>query len=221
MTIVVVSDLHIDDTDQNMGLVESLCDAILIQHPDTLVLNGDIDDPWKAARADIHETDSWDELRRMVTRRYDRGLRTIWIANNHDHGAKPKYLPGCEVMTRYAEGRYVFVHGWEFDGVWNIISPVAFLITTRFPRLMVPIYHLLYGNRTPGQKKAAGASDWTLGVETIHSRARLRAKKEKKIYIIGHTHCPVPFDGLIANAGDLTDRTYVWIDGDKVEMRRF
>jgi hypothetical protein len=84
---------------------------------------------------------------------------------------------------------------------------------------MVPIYHWLY--KTPAvQKYRSGvlSDDWNLHVGVIQLRAMQYAKKYGLKLIIGHTHSPAPFNGLVADGGDMVDSfSYITIEDDEVE----
>lgn len=224
--IVSVSDLHIFD-DSRYDKVCTLCDFIDEAAPDLLVLNGDIGDPWRSKWCDIIECRSWLRLMRTCWHRDTQGLKTVWIHYNHDYNAKDAYLPWAEMCSEYREGQYLFMHAWEFDMAWGGIfglpgiAPIAFWLSRHCPQLMVPLYNWLFGNRgkAPSQQKHTARDDWNYHIGIIHLRARAYAQKKGVSIIIGHTHCPTPYDGLIADDGDMVDSfSYIDITG-KVKLK--
>ena len=94
-------------------------------------------------------------------------------------------------------------------------------ISRKFPRLMVPIYNFIF--RTPAQQKYHSGElndDWNLHVGGIQLRARQYAKRHGLRLIIGHTHSPAPFDGLIADDRDMVDSfSYITIEDDEVKVQ--
>lgn len=250
MKIISISDLHIHagmNEDEEWSVVH-LVSAITGEKPDILVLNGDIADPWKSDWDGILGCDSWHNLQELVRVIAADGKMTYWVADNHDHGGKPEHLPGAEVVRRFRYQHYEFRHGWEWDWTWGGfgwipgVAPVAFWLSSHAPWLMIPLHNLLRGKKqTPGQNKRAAVfvtipdamiettyaqnkgpeQDWNLQVATIHTRARAYAKKHNVVVVLGHTHHPTPFDGLIVNSGDLDDRKYVRITTGLVELVDF
>lgn len=220
--VIFVTDLHIHN-DDTLDDVIKLCEDVRNKKPDVFILGGDILDPWMATWDVLLETQSWKEIKKLVKERYAEGYKTIWFPYNHDYGAKPDYLPGAELKQSHKEGKWLFLHGWEFDIGWGGmgglpgIAPLAFWIATHCPQIMIHIFNFLYGKdekaRSLSRMKAIGDynDDWTLKVHLLHGRAMQYAKKHKLYLAIGHTHCPTPFNNLIIDAGDGVD-SYTHLD---------
>lgn len=85
---------------------------------------------------------------------------------------------------------------------------------------MVLIYNWLY--KMPSVQKYSGgelSDDWNLHVGVIQLKARQYAKKHGLKLIIGHTHSPAPFNGLVADDGDMVDSfSYITIEDDQVKL---
>ena len=221
MRIWAVSDLHIAD-DSHLGALDQFVTLARRHQPDILVLNGDIGDPWKVAWPQVLETESWWKLCHLVHNRVEQS--TIWIPENHDYSAKSKYLPGATLVHgRYDVGDYTFMHGWQFDISWNLIHRFCFWLSEKYPKLAVTLYQQLYGKHTPsklkyGNSPVAKPEEWNEHVGIIHLRARSWAKRNNRRLLIGHTHCPTPFDGLIADSGDFLD-SFSWLEIEDNEVR--
>jgi len=92
---------------------------------------------------------------------------------------------------------------------------------------MVPIYRTFIQKKfkTPKDQKRGdpftGQYEWNQHVGLIHLRARKYAHESGRKLIIGHTHCDIPFDGLIGDCGDMaTDFTFIEIEDGEVEVLR-
>jgi len=235
MKAMAVSDIHICEATDPED-ISALVRTVIQEDPDELVLNGDIFDPWKSTWEDLSKTAARYILAGLTQWRADRGRKTVYIPRNHDYGAPQWLLPGAEHRSSYeipAGGTdclpWRFLHGWEFDLEWKLgpvgVSNFAFWLATHKPGLMIPLYRALFGKDTPAQRKNRGfRDDWNLAVETVHSRARLYAQRHKVNLVIGHTHCPMDFDGLVADTGDLVDSyTYLILETgpvDRAELRK-
>lgn len=231
MRIASASDFHIwrespvEPTRRFVGTVQA-------ERFDIVVLNGDIFDRWKSTWLEIAMTEAYTELLGLATRRASCGLRTVIIPPNHGYGMPKGFLPHVEVCDRYQVGRWLFMHGWEFDVQWRLgalgVSGFAFWLAREHPELMIPLYRLLYGGpKALSQTKHTAREDWSYGVEMVHARARRYAQMHDVNLVIGHTHCPAPFDGLLADDGDFEDSfTYAVIEtgiegrADTCEVRR-
>ena len=215
--LIVTGDWHIHD-DSRLRVVEQMCDKIALLQPSVLLLS-EVADPWRQSWQQILKTQSWCRLQSIVADREAEGLQTYWLLGNHEFNAKQRYLPAAKIVHKYRTADICVLHGWQFDTVWAGvgklpgIAPVARFISLRFPRLMIPIYRVLLrrSKQTPGELKQEGfADEWTMAIETVHARARAYAQKQHCRLIIGHTHCPLRFDGLIADWGDMLD-SLTWI----------
>ena len=245
---IIASDFHIHD-DSHLKQVSTFCDLVDSEKPSLLILNGDIGDPWEEPWEAILKTSSWKRLSHTCELRDQMQLETIWINRNHDFNAKWRYLPHVHLRGRYyfettyqvktpefhltKSFRIMCLHGWEFDLSWGGlgflpgVSELAFWMSTHFPQFMIPTYHLLFGRRTPGmlKKKIIPESrktvdDWDLHVGVIHLRARGWARGHNVAVIIGHTHCPTPFDGLIVDSGDMIDSfSYARLKDGNLELK--
>lgn len=224
MKTIVVSDFHIWNDDRLLQ-IETFFEAMWRERPNVLILNGDIGDPWKATWNDIRKTQSWSNLGLFCFSRKAQGLLNYYIPFNHDSNFKSDYLPYVTVVNSLEVDEVEVRHGWEFDvawrGIWGIpgISSVAFWIAKNHPSLMVPIYKWLYKNNTPSALKNTDPDKYTLGVAWIHQEATKYAQQKKVKLIIGHTHYPMNFDGVLADDGDMEDSfTYIRIENGNIEL---
>jgi len=222
-TIVSVSDFHIHD-DSRLEKIERFTREMDVLRPEVIVFLGDIGDPWEATWDKIRDTQSWKLLGEMGLRRSGQGLDTVWINRNHDYSAKRDYLSGTRKSSRprRVDG-FLFMHGWEFDWIWNGfdiiwnipllpgISRVAYWLSSTFPNLSIMLWACLrvlpcFNKETPSQQKARGArDDWNRHVGLVHLRAMDYAKRKKVKLVIGHTHCPMVYEDLLADDGDMSD----------------
>lgn len=243
-----ISDAHIDAEDLRYPQINALCNIIELIEPQLLTFVGDFADPWADDWPDIISSRTWRRFWDVCKSRQDLGLETVWIAVNHDYNAQANYLPGVLLCRSFEDADYIYRHGWEFDITWGGlgripgISGLAFFIADKMPWLMKPIYHHLIAKKgkTPGQTKPLNAegkriADWDKVIKTnwqnnhlgqwskhigiVHLRARDYARRKKKPVILGHTHYPLEYDGLIANCGDLKKSfTYIYIKDHKVSL---
>jgi predicted phosphodiesterase len=240
MKIISASDFHIED-DSHLDAVLEFYNMVMEEKPNLLVLNGDIGDPWKAKWHDILQTESWVYLRRLTRIRSFEGLKNVCINRNHDYNMKQEHLPFAELKGSYRVGNFMFLHGWEFDITWRGlgkiwgVAPIAFWLSMNMPKLMIPIYKLLYGNKTPAKEKeeaitiagggislieAGGVSmlrwghpedglekldEWNKHIGIMHGRAMNYAVKNNVVLIMGHTHCPTNYNYKIFDDGDMVD----------------
>ena len=203
MKILSFSDIHIWQ-DKNPDIIRALGEKIEERNPDILIAGGDIDDPWKSTWEEILDSPAHQELQRIVDKQVTLGKRVIVLRRNHDWNAKPNYLRGAEMMRWFKIGNQEYRHGDEFAMDWAIIGPAIFKLSTNFPQLMVPIYHLLY--KTPTQ---VTGEEWNWKIGLIHLKAETYARKHKVNLDIGHTHSPLRRHlghGLfLTDRGDLED----------------
>jgi len=227
--IASVADLHIMN---NRGLrnIEIFCDIMDATQPKALVLDGDIRDKWGATDNQINHTHSWQRIIDTCERRDEMQLDTYYVLGNHDWQAKQIDLPwahfGESFTFKLGDKTILYIHGWQFDIVWQGIAgipgiaPTAFFIATRMPWLMAPLYNCIVGKNTPGRKRQRIISasengekhlvdtisnDWTKHIGFVHLRAMQYAKAHNLSVVMGHTHCPIPHNGLIADNGNLPE----------------
>ena len=232
-TMVAASDFHIYD-DSRLDIIRNFTQRMDALRPDILVYLGDVGDPWEESWDAIRATQSWREPGELNRRRRGEGLTNVWVNRNHDYSARRKYLPGACTRPEYRVNGILFKHGWEFDWVWNGfdfiwnvplfpgISPVAYWLSSRFPRLSIFLWSRLralpcFNKETPYQQKARGAGeDWNWHAGLIHLRAMDYAQRMKVRLIMGHTHCPMVYDDLLADDGDMTDSfSFLYIQDGK------
>jgi hypothetical protein len=236
-TLMHIGDLHLWTDEQERNLLELIQEVERV-NPDILVMD-EVLDLWRRRLRDFPNLCVYQKLRGLVCRRHEAGKSTVYVKGNHDWSVKAEYMPYALLTNFYAVkvGRYNyhFYHGWEWDIAWggwsgilfSGIHPIAFFIAKHFPQLMVPIYNCLFGRQSPGQTVPAQSAqdemwnDWNLHVGIIHLRARQYAAKNRVRVLLGHTHCPTEFDGLIADHGDLSDRTYTLVTGESVIQLRY
>jgi hypothetical protein len=107
---------------------------------------------------------------------------------------------------------------------------------------MVPLHSRLFG--TPGEEKQGWLTklqyifmkesasteleqqwklmydDWNLHIGVVHLRAKKYAHKNRLRLVLGHTHCPSEFDGMLVDGGDLpNDGKFVEINDNEVLLR--
>lgn len=205
MKTLTFSDSHIWKN-SDPGKIKCLIDYVEFYKPDILICNGDIDDPWKSSWEHVLESRAHRELQCLVSRLVSSGKRVVILRRNHDWNAKKCYLQGAELVRRFRVENTEWRHGDEFAMDWSIIGPGVFWLSSRFPQVTVPIYHLLY--RTPGQLKS-DEETWNWGVGMINLRAEAYARKHKINLIFGHTHLPLVLNlgknQYLVNSGDLED----------------
>jgi predicted MPP superfamily phosphohydrolase len=247
---IVFSDAHLHGGDESLDKIKLLRDIIEKEKPAIVILNGDILDRWQAPWEASLDSQSWKVIHDMILKRKEDHLQTYYVKGNHDWTVQKKFVSDpklCSYLELVVGGkRYLFIHGWQFDviwsGIWYIpgISRLAFFIATKMPWMMSGIYHCLYKNHTPAKKKekALGLckkrqsaadtsaamdafSEWTLHIGVVHLRASKYAHDHKVKTIIGHTHGPSLFNGLMADDGDMLDSfTYLYISKDGVQLKQ-
>jgi len=209
--ILFFSDLHIAD-DSRVDVIRQCRTVVYQEHPDIIVLGGDIFDPWKAHWSDICQTTSYqliDDMTKWVR------AKTIYINQNHDYNAPAWVLPSAYRCGQYDSGVWRFLHGWEFSWDWGIFGPALFWLSTHHPELMIPLHKAFYPHHEPIPGQHDKRQDWTVIIGGIHARARLYAQKNGICLCIGHTHCPSVFDGLMIDGGDMIDSlSYIVIPDD-------
>lgn len=219
-TILKASDFHISD-DLSLPSVLTFRSLVETSKPEILILE-ELFDPWKDGWDKILSTKSHQVIQLMAKHRLQDGQETIYLKGNHDWSAKSDYLHYTELCTRYQVGDILFLHGWEFAFDWQIISPFAFWIAKHHPDWAIHIYHLLYGHtKTPGSlKHHQTRDDWNRKIGLIHLKAMDYAIKNGVRLVVGHTHCPTPFNGIFADSGDMIDSfSYIWIHQNKIELK--
>jgi UDP-2,3-diacylglucosamine pyrophosphatase LpxH len=236
-TIVSVSDFHIHD-DSKLEAIKKFTHKMDDLKPGVLIYLGDVGDPWEATWDEIKRTQSWKELEELSRRRYNKGLRTVWVNRNHDYSAKRGYLPGTRMAAVYRLDGFLFMHGWEFDWIWNGfdciwnipglpgISRVAYWLSSTFPGFSIRLWSWLRSlpclkKETPYQTKGRMArEDWTQQIGLVHFRAMDYAQRKKVKLVIGHTHCPAVYEDLLADDGDMTDSfSFIYIQDGKWDLR--
>lgn len=246
MRTIVFSDSHISNTSNNLEPITKLCNKIIYNKPDLVVMNGDIFDPWKTKWEDIKKLAQYDTLEKMCLSRTKAGLPTVYIKGNHDWQIPQVILPATIKTAKYeasdCECKYIFIHGWTFDVIWQtpLVHDIAFLIADKAPWLMIPLYNALFRRSLPSVKKAMvsgkmrlveqqndqcaldeAMNDWNLHYATIQLRAAKYAHSKKARVITGHSHAPAAFNGLIADSGDLLDsNTYLDIIDNVVTLKK-
>lgn len=220
-TILKVSDFHISD-DLSLPSVLTFRRLVETTNPDILILE-ELFDPWQSSWDKILSTKSHHVIEELAWRRYLESKKTIYLKGNHDWSAKPDYLHYTELCTRYQVGDILFLHGWEFAFDWQIISPFAFWVAKHHPDWAIHIYHLLYGHKkTPGAlKHHQTRDDWNTKIGLIHLKAQEYAIKQGVRLVVGHTHCPTPFNGIFADSGDWLDSfSYILVNKQgKIELK--
>lgn len=217
-TILKASDFHISD-DLSLPSVLTFRRLVETTNPDILILE-ELFDPWQSSWDKILATKSHHVIEELAWHRYLESKKTIYLKGNHDWSAKPDYLHYAELCNRYQVGDILFLHGWEFSD-WQIIHPFAFWFAQHHPSWAIKLYRLLYGHKkTPGAlKHHQTRDDWNTKIGLIHLKAQEYAIKQGVRLIIGHTHCPLPWNGLIADSGDMLDSmSFILVRGDKIEL---
>lgn len=230
------SDFHIgwgDNKHPRYREIDEFIEYVEEVDPTFLGLIGDEADSQERDWPDILVHPTWIRLQKMVERRSARGRRTVWIRGNHDHNARPQYLPGAELVygkktlpARTVENPgalpVILVHGWQWDvfggGVWSVVqglAPLFFWASIYIPSVMLRL-NKLYSRHSPFKEKQGiervpeEKEKWNLGMIFIHSQVRQWAIKQKAVVIFGHTHFPDTqiggsINSGILNTGDWTD----------------
>jgi UDP-2,3-diacylglucosamine pyrophosphatase LpxH len=236
-TIVSASDFHIHD-DSKLEVIKRFTSEMDALKPDILIFLGDIGDPWEATWGDIRGTQSWKELEKLSRRRRNEELKTVWVNRNHDYSARRNYLSGTTMVALYSIDDFLFMHGWEFDWIWNGfdciwnipvlpgISGIAYWLSSTFPGFSIRLWSWLgacpcFKKKTPYQTKARVArDDWTKLIGLVHFRAMDYAQRKKVKLVIGHTHCPMVYEDLLADDGDMVDSfSFIYIQDGKWKLR--
>lgn len=202
--ILVVSDLHIGDPrvdPHNLGL---LCGTLRLEHPDVLILAGDILEENLASAA---------EVKRLEVA--CSGTPQIVVLNgNHDAEATQQlaYAVGAtfgECIVGFSGGKaYAIEHGNRFDSWWKKVPGVG-----RFA---------IWVNRKIYQLFNFDLQGWLRSFRFVENKLRKQHAKAwaawegaHSIVITGHTHLPIGSvlgEGYF-NSGDwLYHKTYVVID---------
>lgn len=215
MKVVSVSDLHIHNDDR-VRAMRTLCSTIRELAPDALVLNGDIADPFITPWEQILGTESWRLLWSLVWYLIRDGAIVYWVNRNHDYTGKEDYLPGAITVDRVVLDNIEYRHGYEFDmtwggvSLWPGVSRVVFWLADHFPGLCIKFWNVFRKRGSPAKRKWEGYDqtpwgDWHWQVGWIHLQAMNYAVKQRCKLVIGHTHCPGIYGGILADDGDMVD----------------
>ena len=183
---LIVSDIHLGS---NASRVKDLTGFLRSNPTKRLILNGDVFDSSNYKRLRDKDWEFLSLLREMT----GNGNEVVWIAGNHDMYSKNFFLlVGAKVCSEYIfsynEGKYLVIHGHQFDRF--LIKSEKVSETMRMP------YRLL--QRMEGEKQRVsrlvkrGYKKWLrLSKRVSRGAAAHAAGKGIGAVICGHTHHPM------------------------------
>lgn len=244
--IIAVSDVHIGYSESGSSLFNLfLHDDLWKDHNITdLVLCGDIFDLWRGSIIDVM-IEGAGILRGLHRLNWKYGVDITFIAGNHDYLLRKSRVAPFSFNTfkTIEEGgvKYTFIHGWESDPIQNRSFFDALCYTDNHTGMFIGDVwqnYLRYQSWITRQWKSY------LGVKSrTQMRKMIRPPLERDlgwlfgpyepgpermtgdVTVMGHTHTP-GITGNVVNCGSWCSdtpmhNTYVVIDGDTVEIRRY
>lgn len=244
--IIAVSDVHIGYSFSESKQFEAfLQDDLWKENNITdLVLCGDIFDMWRRSIADVL-FEGASILCGLNDLNWKYGTNITFVAGNHDYLLRKNRVAPFKFNTfkTIEEGgvKYTFIHGWENDSIQNRSLFDALCYTNNHAGEFVDdvwrnyLRHQSYLKRMwvscfglksreqmekmilPPRERDLG---WMFG-----SYEPEPTKMTGDVTVMGHTHIPTINDNTV-NAGSwcndmLVYNTYVVIDGDTVEIKRY
>jgi UDP-2,3-diacylglucosamine pyrophosphatase LpxH len=244
--IIAVSDVHIGYSESDsMEFGRFLADDLWEENNiSDLVLCGDIFDLWRGAIPDVMIEGSG-IVRDLKHLNWKYGINITFIAGNHDYLLRNSRVKPFKFNTfkTLEEGgvKYTFIHGWEddpiqnreffdvlcytdnrtgefVDGIWqNYLGCQSYLT-----RLWKSLFELKSREQMRMMMKPPGERnlEWFFG-----SYKSFPKQMAGDVTVMGHTHSPGTI-GNVVNCGSWCSdspvhNTYVVIDGDTVEVRRY
>lgn len=212
---VITSDLHLGspfcDTSAFRAFLESLPGNV------TLVLNGDLMDPWRPLPPDHVAT-----LSRLLEEADRREV--VWIRGNNDHDSTVSDFGRIRIEPAGMNGGAVCVtHGHEFDRLLHHNPVLTFPFKT--------MYRLRSLLGAPPMHIGAYAKRWgwlyrALLAHIVARAVRFAEGKGCHTIVCGHTH--FADDRRVrgvryVNTGSWTERPYCYarVDGDEVVLKSF
>jgi UDP-2,3-diacylglucosamine pyrophosphatase LpxH len=244
--IIAVSDVHIGYSESDsLEFARFLGDDLWEKNRITdLVLCGDIFDMWRGSIVDVMIEGSG-IVRGLKHLHWKYGINITFIAGNHDYLIRNSRVKPFKFNTfkTLEEGgvKYTFIHGWEDDSIQNSAFFDALCYTDnptgefigdawqnylRYQSYLTRLWESLFGLKSREQMgvmiEPPGERDlgWLFG-----SYDQGPTQMTGDVTVLGHTHTP-GINGNVVNCGSWCSdspvhNTYVVIDGDTVEIRRY
>ena len=220
--IIVASDLHIHSNVNQPHIIE-FCDMVRKKRPQILVLVGDVASAWDDSWDNIRKTKEWLELLKLFEERYaTTKLMNYYIKGDEDYAIKREYIPYCNLFDRSVSyNQLCFIHGWQFDVLWESIHGVAYWLAMNHPDWAIKIWKVLKKHWTKRTKYGASPDaefrrKWWVHVAYMHYRATKFALENNTKLIIGHTHTPSSYGGWLYDVGSLSEnKTYLEVNSNK------
>ncbi len=247
--IIAVSDVHIGYSESDSMEFEAfLKDDLWEKNRITdLVLCGDIFDMWRRSIVDVMIEGSG-IVRSLKHLNWKYGINITFIAGNHDYLLRNSRVKPFKFNTfkTIEEGgvKYAFIHGWEGDLIQNRAFFDALCYTDnntgmfindawqnylRYQSWITRQWKTYLGLKSRRQMRAMIEPPrerdlgWLFG--SYQSCDQGPTQMTGDVIVMGHTHIP-GIRGNVVNAGSWCSdspihNTYVVIDGDTVEIRRY
>jgi len=218
--IIAASDLHIHSNVNQPHIIE-FCDMVRRKRPQILVLVGDVASAWDDSWDNIRKTKEWISLVNLFEERYHSKLPLVnyYIKGDEDYAVKREYIPYCHIFDRsVATDHLCFIHGWQFDVLWESIHNVAYWMAINHPDWAIKFWklfknHWIKRTRYGASPDAEFRRKWWVHVAYMHYRATKFALENNIRLIIGHTHTPSSYGGWLFDAGSLAEnKTYIEVD---------
>ncbi|MDI6860333.1 MAG: metallophosphoesterase [Methanocellales archaeon] len=209
MKTYCISDTHIGFEHSHYKAIARLLKKAR-KDADELILCGDILDLWRCPLPKIKKDPLYSEAYFDLLNTM-KEVPSIYIRGNHDIYIQKTGFPFPTVGKMMEDGIY-YTHGWEFDLMQRLGSPLYYWLVTHFPYLYQKFF------RTPSQIRTE-EDPYNRLVGAIHAEARIFAEKRgyDKI-VIGHTHQPFMGDHIVYDCGDLIDSLSYLIIEDGVPV---
>jgi UDP-2,3-diacylglucosamine pyrophosphatase LpxH len=145
-----------------------------------------------------------------------------YVPGNHDSDIikYSNYLsPIIITVPEFKDYGILFVHGHQFDITQKWLEPIL----SKFKWLLPSLYRKYCG--TPAELKTTNETQYTIHCGAISQKILNKARAEDINIIYGHTHQPkgewTPEGQKAVCCGDMqTECTYVYIEGDNIEVRK-
>lgn len=248
--IIATSDVHLGYSKSDRVEFARFLDWVAVQEDVTdLVLAGDILEFWRRDMVAV-TMENADIMARLIAM-YKSGMRVHYIAGNHDYTVRhlkifPNRFKFSEKVELTQDGvDYTFLHGHEFDQDQNPVFYDALCYTNddagrfanrawdMYVKYVSPMKYPLEWIRQWISKKSIDLMMKTPEdrgyVQTFAPSTMLSTTMEGEVTISGHTHVPgihedtnsVDLGSWVHDSRDRVHNTYVVIDGDEIQLRRF
>jgi len=247
--IIAVSDVHLGYSRSNKADFVRFLDWVSVQPDITdFVLAGDILDFWRRDMVAV-TMENADVMARLIAM-YRSGMKIHYIAGNHDYTVRHlnifpnrfKFSTKVELVEDGVE--YTFVHGHEFDPEQNPVffDPLCYTndqagrfadrVWATYSKYVSPVKYPLEWIRQWISKRTIDEMvkppEDRGYVSTFTPSAALSTTMEGKVIVSGHTHVPgIHKEKNMVDIGSWVrhptrvSNTYVVIDGNEIQLRRF